>query len=149
MPGLGLNNKTVRRKWRIILHVSNELYMYVFIYIYIILYIYVHYYCSSVPLSKNMFDHFFLLAVFGSVKVEFPHRSLTLFSRQYGCCTTKYEGMVGQLTEMDDEMRNSKCQCIQNLLSTNVPAFPLSKCRRSHGVPLQVPAPPHHSAEVW
>ena len=52
--------------------------------------------------------------------------------------------MVGQLTEMDDEMRNSKCQCIQNLLSTNVPAFPLSKCRRSHA--LQVPAPPHHSA---
>ena len=87
---------------------------------YVSIIIYIFYYCSSVLLSKNMFDHFFLPALFGSVKVEFPHRSLTLFSRQYGwLCTTKYQGTVGQLTEMDDAMRNSKCQCIQNLLSTN------------------------------
>ena len=46
---------------------------------YVSIIIYIFYYCSSVLLSKNMFDHFFLLAVFGSVKVEFPHRSLTLF----------------------------------------------------------------------
>ncbi len=111
-------------------------------YTYITIYtITLYYYCSSLLLSKNMFDHFFCSVWKCQSRISTPQLD-PFFSavwmlynkiRRHSCPIDR-DGWWNEKQQMPKYTEPS-------VNWNKTMAFPLSKCRRSHGVPLQVLAP--------